>query len=198
MDLPCTEQGNRHFIVLQDMFTKWPLVFPVPDQKTERIAKLLCDEIDVTVWCTLSTTQGPTCYAGHNYIPCWALRSLTSLPICEMKYSHNTTKRGQTCNRDAAHWEASRHRWGNPLVGGRDGCVSATKRGEPKRVPGASGRGVQCPHHGLLQEGTEDERAVETVGVSPTLAWVMRRTRGWNWHNECTFVYPLYFNSLQI
>ena len=45
MDLPRTEQGNKHVIVFQDMFTKWPLVFPAPDQKTERIVRLLCEEV---------------------------------------------------------------------------------------------------------------------------------------------------------
>lgn len=28
-----------------DMFTKWPFVFPVPDQRAERIARLLCEEV---------------------------------------------------------------------------------------------------------------------------------------------------------
>ena len=45
MDLPCTAQGNNHRVVLQDMFTKWTMVFAVPDEKAERIAKLLCEEI---------------------------------------------------------------------------------------------------------------------------------------------------------
>ena len=45
MDLPRTEQGNKHVIVFQDFFTKWPFVFAIPDQKTERIAKLLAQEI---------------------------------------------------------------------------------------------------------------------------------------------------------
>ena len=45
MDLPCTESGNKHVVVFQDMFTKWPLVFAVPDQRTERIARLLCEEV---------------------------------------------------------------------------------------------------------------------------------------------------------
>ena len=45
MDLPRTENGNKHVVVFQDMFTKWPMVFPVPDQKSERIARLLCEEI---------------------------------------------------------------------------------------------------------------------------------------------------------
>ena len=45
MDLPITESGNKHVVVFQDMFTKWPLVFPVPDQRAERIARLLCEEV---------------------------------------------------------------------------------------------------------------------------------------------------------
>ena len=45
MDLPCTERGNKHVVVFQDMLTKWPMVFPVPDQKTEHIVRLLCEEI---------------------------------------------------------------------------------------------------------------------------------------------------------
>ena len=45
MDLPCTDRSNKHVVVFQDMFTKWPLVFPVPDQRAERIARLLCKEV---------------------------------------------------------------------------------------------------------------------------------------------------------
>ena len=45
MDLPVTEQGNKHVIVFQDYFSKWSMVFPVPDQKTSRIAELLTKEM---------------------------------------------------------------------------------------------------------------------------------------------------------
>lgn len=45
MDLPATARGNRHVVVFQDFFTKWPLVFPVSDQKTIRIARLLAEEV---------------------------------------------------------------------------------------------------------------------------------------------------------
>ena len=45
MDLPKTEQGNRHVVVFQDLFTKWPMVYPVPGQNTIRIARLLTEEI---------------------------------------------------------------------------------------------------------------------------------------------------------
>lgn len=39
------EMGNKYIIVFQNLFTKWPMVFPAPDQKSERIARLLCEEI---------------------------------------------------------------------------------------------------------------------------------------------------------
>ena len=45
MDLPKTEAGNKHVVVFQDFLSKWPLVFPVPDQKTVRIAHLLAEEV---------------------------------------------------------------------------------------------------------------------------------------------------------
>ena len=45
MDLPKTERGNKHVLVFQDFLTKWPLVFPMPDQKMERIVKILVDEV---------------------------------------------------------------------------------------------------------------------------------------------------------
>ena len=45
MDVPKTEQGNQHAIVFQDLFTKWPMVYPAPDQKAIRIARLLTEQI---------------------------------------------------------------------------------------------------------------------------------------------------------
>ena len=45
MDLPVTELGNRHVVVFQDFLTKWPLVFPVPDQKAVRLVELLTEEV---------------------------------------------------------------------------------------------------------------------------------------------------------
>jgi len=39
MDLPRTERGNNHVLVLQDFLTKWPMVYPMPDQKTTGIVK---------------------------------------------------------------------------------------------------------------------------------------------------------------
>jgi len=45
MDLPRTKRGNQHVIVFHDLFSKWPMVYPVPDQKAVRIARLLAEEI---------------------------------------------------------------------------------------------------------------------------------------------------------
>ena len=45
MDLPVTKRGNRHVLVFQDFLTKWPLVFPLPDQKAIRIATALVEEV---------------------------------------------------------------------------------------------------------------------------------------------------------
>ena len=40
-----TERGNKHVLVIQDFLTKWPWVFPIPDQKTSRIVEILVQEI---------------------------------------------------------------------------------------------------------------------------------------------------------
>ena len=45
MELPKTDRGNRYVLVFQDFLTKWPLVFPMPDQKSQRIAELLVNEV---------------------------------------------------------------------------------------------------------------------------------------------------------
>ena len=42
MDFWRSEQGNKHVLVFQDFLTK---LFPMPDQKTERIVKILVDEV---------------------------------------------------------------------------------------------------------------------------------------------------------
>ena len=45
MDLPLTDAGNGHVVVILDIFTKWPFIFPVPDQRTVRIAHLIAEEV---------------------------------------------------------------------------------------------------------------------------------------------------------
>ena len=45
MEMPKTEDGNRYILVFQDFLTKWPLAFAMPDQKSERIARILVQEV---------------------------------------------------------------------------------------------------------------------------------------------------------
>ena len=45
MDLPATQQGNKHVVVFQDYLTKWLMVFPVPDQRSQQLAGLLAEEV---------------------------------------------------------------------------------------------------------------------------------------------------------
>ena len=45
MELPKTSKGNQYVVVFQDFLTKWPMVFPVPDQKALRIVQLLVEQI---------------------------------------------------------------------------------------------------------------------------------------------------------
>ena len=45
MDLPITESGNKHVVVFQDYFSKWPLVYAVRDQKAITLVELLTKEV---------------------------------------------------------------------------------------------------------------------------------------------------------
>ena len=45
MELPTTERGNRYVLVFQDFLTKWPMVYPMPDQKSLRIAELRVNKV---------------------------------------------------------------------------------------------------------------------------------------------------------
>ena len=45
IELPTTERGNRYVLVFQDFLTKWPMVYPMPDQTSLPITKLLVSEI---------------------------------------------------------------------------------------------------------------------------------------------------------
>ena len=45
MELPRTNHRNQYVVVFQDFLTKWPMVFPVPDQKAVRIVRLFAEEL---------------------------------------------------------------------------------------------------------------------------------------------------------
>jgi len=61
MELPVTSKGNRYVIVFQDLFTKWPMVYPALDQKTDRIARLVVEEI-VPCFGVSCPIEEPICY----------------------------------------------------------------------------------------------------------------------------------------
>ena len=45
MELPKTTSGNRYVVVFQDFLSKWPMVFPVADQKAITLVRLLVEEV---------------------------------------------------------------------------------------------------------------------------------------------------------
>ena len=45
MDLPLTESGNKHVLVFQDFLTKWPMVYPIPNQQTVHIVQLFAEQV---------------------------------------------------------------------------------------------------------------------------------------------------------
>lgn len=45
MELPKTTLGNKYVPVFQDFLTKWPMAYPIPDQKSWRIADILVREV---------------------------------------------------------------------------------------------------------------------------------------------------------
>ena len=58
MDLPKTDRGNQHVVVFQDFLSKWPFVFPVPDQKAITLVKLFVEEVVPTVPEALLSDRG--------------------------------------------------------------------------------------------------------------------------------------------
>ncbi len=48
MTLPLTRQGNQYVVVLMDYFTKWVHAVPIPNQRTETIARALIEHVIIT------------------------------------------------------------------------------------------------------------------------------------------------------
>ena len=49
LKVPQSAQGNQYILVVQDYFSKWPFAQAMPDQKAERIVKILCDQVFTVV-----------------------------------------------------------------------------------------------------------------------------------------------------
>ena len=91
MDLPVTESGNKHVLVFQDFLSKWPLVFPIPDQKSWRIVDILVKEIVPT----FGVPEGLLSDRGTN------LLSYLMKDVCDLLgiTKINTTAYHPQCNR---------------------------------------------------------------------------------------------------
>jgi len=45
LKVPTSTSGNQYLLVAQDYFSKWPFAIPMPDQRAERIIRILRDEV---------------------------------------------------------------------------------------------------------------------------------------------------------
>ena len=45
LKVPQSSQGNQYILVAQDYFSKWPFAQSIPDQKADRIVKILRDQV---------------------------------------------------------------------------------------------------------------------------------------------------------
>jgi len=81
MDLPKTERGNKHALVFQDFLTKWPMVYPMPDQKTKCIVQILVEEFTPLfgVLEALLSDRGTNLlsYLMKDICSLWELKNLT-------------------------------------------------------------------------------------------------------------------------
>ena len=55
MDLPKTERGSKHVLVFQDFLSKWPMVFPIPDENCEAAS----GRVGTILWSTRSPPIRP-------------------------------------------------------------------------------------------------------------------------------------------
>ena len=49
LKVPMSRNGNEYILVAQDYFSKWPFAMPMPDQKADRIVRILKDQIFTVV-----------------------------------------------------------------------------------------------------------------------------------------------------
>ena len=91
MELRVTKKGNHYVVVLQDLFTKCPLVFSTPDQKSPRLVSLIVDElIPVFVVPEAILSDWGANLLSHlmmDILSCWVIQKL------------NTTAYHPQCNR---------------------------------------------------------------------------------------------------
>ncbi|GFV08228.1 retrovirus-related Pol polyprotein from transposon 412 [Trichonephila clavipes] len=54
--LPRTASGNKYLLVVMDYFTKWPEVYPIPDQEAPHRSGGCSAALDIEIWGTSSTS----------------------------------------------------------------------------------------------------------------------------------------------
>ena len=62
LEVPMNSEGNRYILVIQDYFTKWMEAFPMPDQKSDRIVRLLNN-----LFCRLGIPEELHSDQGRNF-----------------------------------------------------------------------------------------------------------------------------------
>ena len=94
IDLPATQQGNKHVVVFQDYLTKWPMVFPVPEQRSHCLARLVAEEIVPMFFIPFSIPECLLSDRGAN------LLSHLMMDLCQLLgiKKLNTTSYHPQCN----------------------------------------------------------------------------------------------------
>ncbi|GFV46059.1 retrovirus-related Pol polyprotein from transposon 412 [Trichonephila clavipes] len=62
--LPRTASGNKYLLVVMDYFTKWPEVYPIPDQEAPHRSGGCSAALDIEIWGTSSTSFR----SGRNFV----------------------------------------------------------------------------------------------------------------------------------
>lgn len=78
MDLRLTQRGNKHVVEFMDMFTKWPIVYPVPDQQAEHIFHDSFNKHMLWKW----LTSGMATYQPYS-------RPTATPPMTQLERSHH-------------------------------------------------------------------------------------------------------------
>ena len=96
MNLPPTEKDNKHVIVFQNLLSKWPFGFPIPDQKAVRVAQL------IEIMTIFGVPEALLSDRGNNFL------SSLGLDLCKLWVLRNSTQQPTTL---------SVMGWSNTLIG---------------------------------------------------------------------------------
>ncbi|GFU87335.1 retrovirus-related Pol polyprotein from transposon 412 [Trichonephila clavipes] len=91
--LPRTASGNKYLLVVMDYFTKWPEVYPIPDQEAPTVAGGCSAALDIEIWGTSSTSFR----SGKKFRLCGIEGGLVN-------YSELTRPRPHLCTHSQMAW----------------------------------------------------------------------------------------------